>query len=186
MPAWRASWVVPRNRPLQCEVGFECRQVPLEPLEIGEESARKPVRSHELVEQSGCHDVGEHGASRADHLARIQHDAAGRVRVEVDGAHRCVEQDSSAGVAETAHQCIDQRAGTSDRDGETVLVAEHRQEPAVDRAAGTVRRKVRVQRVAREEDRPPVPGEVLFAEAPHRLQREPGQPQRLVHAESGE
>jgi hypothetical protein len=135
------------------------------------------LATDEVAEQLRSGDVGEHGDAGADDRPVPGAHPGGPPAGHEDLGDLRVEAQLPAPRLEPGDERVDESAGAADRDREADLLAEHRQQPAEHRAARAVRRQVGVQRVAGEQQRGGLAGELLLGVAPHRLQRKPGEPQ---------
>ena len=153
------------------------------------ERRRAALRSARALRGVGREVVGpDHGqvqgvASQSASTARRAATLAAVDRAHADGAAPPDDDAVDAAAARTstpralgagATRAPVRRPRAADRDGEPELLAEARQQPPEQRAAGALGRQVGVQRVAGEQQPAGLAGELLVGEAPQGDQRRAG------------
>ena len=132
----------------------------------------------EVEVKLGRPDVGENGVG-GNQLAAGQPDTSGPATLDVDRCHRGVQRQTPAVVVQPSYQRVDDGAGAPFRDREPDALCQHAQQPAVDRAARSLRCQIGVQGVAREQQRAALAGELLVAVTAHGLHGEAREAQQL-------
>jgi hypothetical protein len=127
-------------------------------------------------------DVGDHGPPR---LVAPAGGARGHgpPAPALDRVHPLSAQHLAAARLEPSDECRRELPGAALRYGETVLLAERAQHPAVHAAERHLGAHVRVQRVARQQPGAALAAEVLLAHSANREQGEAREPQELVGAQ---
>ncbi len=171
----------PGDRGGQRPVHLQGRAVPLELVEVVQHAPRQVLAPHQVEVELRGSDVGEHGTSR-DGLTGRQPDAGRAAVRDEHGLGRALRAYDTARRLQPPDECVRDTAGPALGHGEADGLAEHAQQPAVDRAAGRLRRQVGVQGVTCEQDRRALAAECLVAEAADGLHREAQEAQQIRRA----
>jgi hypothetical protein len=168
---------LPWHRLPQRPVHLERRVVPLEPAHIVTQPRRQMVPADQPSVQAGrCH-RSENGAARRDlHSGSGTHRNRSPVAND-DLPHPVPAADHPAPPSQPPDERGGELPGPAFGHRPAVLVAKHRQQPAVHGTARGFGHQVSVQRAARQQQRPRA-GELFLDEPAHREQRKPREPQQ--------
>ena len=167
----------PRHRLPQRPVHLERRVVPVEPAHVIAQPGRQLIPAHQAPVHAGRGHGGQHGPPRGDLFAGrrahrdrppvADHDLAYRIAIAEDPA--ALGQPPYQGGGELARPAFGYRPAA--------LMAEHGQQPSVQRAAGRFGHQVRVQGAAGQQQGARS-GEFLLDQPADGQQREAREPQQ--------
>ena len=112
--------------------------------QLGEPLGRRRRGAHKLVEQNARVKIGDHRARRLDALAVCQHDGFRRAAFDRDALHRRIELYLAAGRFDRAAHGGDDGVGAALTERHAEDLIGHRFQIGKQRAAGDVRREIKV------------------------------------------
>ncbi|PSK65483.1 hypothetical protein B0E53_02540 [Micromonospora sp. MH33] len=169
------------QRPVQLQGG----RVPGEAPQVGADPIGQPVRAHQIQVEGGHIDVGDHRPS-GQHPARAGLHAPGPATHHDDLLDPYPAAQLAAGRPQTLDQRLDELPRATPRDREAEPLTHHGHQPAEQAAPRLIRRYVRVQRGAGEEQPGPIAPELLRPEPPYRQRGEAGGADSLRRAHPGQ